>query len=311
MRREALTRARGILLEAMSLDGGRSAGEQLLQQVDREITALNAIVAPAAVRPMADLRGFGEAPIAARQLVIGGSYAYVLDSAGAQVISINLSTGKKASVFATGEETPLAPATITYADASRPGGAALLIADGGGTLWAWSATGWVTEVEFARPEGLTITDLYFTAGALYVLDAPNAAIFRFAATLSGFSLEPYVVRQAPELANARHLMVEDGGDILTAGEDGTVRRIGRELTLVLGQSGIDRPLAAGATPYPHGLAGEVAILDASADRIVILGRDGTFLRQYRHEDLENLTAFSMRDGYGYVISGEQLRRITF
>ena len=311
VRREALTRARGILLEAMSLDGGRSAGEQLLQQVDREITALNAIVAPAAVRPIADLRGFGEAPIAARQLVIGGSYAYVLDSAGAQVISINLSTGKKASVFATGEETPLAPATITYADASRPGGAALLIADEGGTLWAWSATGWVTEVEFARPEGLTITDLYFTAGALYVLDAPNAAIFRFAATLSGFSLEPYVVRQAPELANARHLMVEDGGDILTAGEDGTVRRIGRELTLVLGQSGIDRPLAAGATPYPHGLAGEVAILDASADRIVILGRDGTFLRQYRHEDLENLTAFSMRDGYGYVISGEQLRRITF
>ena len=310
VRREALTRARGILLEAMAIEGAADAAAQLLQRVDREIAALNAVVAPAAIRPLADLRDFGDAPIAARQLVIGESYAYVLDSAGSQVISISLSTGRKAAVFEVGEETPLAPTTITYADSSRPGGAALLIADQGRTLWAWSTTGWVHEVEFALPEGLTITDMYFAGGSLYVLDAPNATIFRFAGTLSGFGLAPTVARQAPELADARHLMVDAGGDIFTASEDGTVRHFGSELTLVLAQSGIDRPLAASATPHTSS-GGEIAILDASADRIVILGRDGTFLRQYRHDDLENLTAFSMRDGFGYVISGEQLRRVTF
>ena len=310
LRRETLTRARGILLEAMAMEGGAALAQPLLQLADRELASLDAIVPPAAIRLLADLRGFGEAPIAARQLVVSDSHAYVLDSAGGQVISINLSTGKKLIVFAVGEETPLAPVAITYADVSRPGGSALLIADEEGSLWAWSSAGWVARIELARPAGLTMTHLYFDDGSLYVLDAPGATIFRFPATASGFSSEPVVVHEAPELASARRLMV-DGGSLLTAHEDGSVRRVSGGFALTLSQAGIDRPLATAATPHTSGLAEEIAILDASADRIVILGQDGSFARQYRHEDLENLTAFTMRDGFGYVISGEQLRRITF
>ncbi len=309
-RREALTRARGILLEAMALEGGRALAEPLLEQADRELAALDAIVAPGAVLAIADLRGYGEAPITARQLVVSDSHAYVLDSGGAQVISISLSTGKKVTVYAAGEETPVAPAAITYADVSRPGGSALLIADEGQGLWVWSPSGWVSEIEFARPDGLTLTDMYYADGALYVLDAPAATIFRFAASPSGFSLDPAVVHQGPELANARRVMVE-GVNVFTADEGGEVRRYSGALTLVLAQAGIDKPLGAAATPHLLGVASEVAILDASADRIVILDQDGTFARQYRHEDLENLTAFAVRSGYGYVISGEQLRRVTF
>ena len=311
LRREALTRARGILLEATAMEGGAALAQPLLQQADREIADLDAIVPPADIRLLADLRGFGEAPIAARQLVVTDSHAYVLDSAGGQVISISLSTGKKLTVFAAGEETPLAPVAITHADVSRPAGsAALLIADEGGALWAWSPAGWVAEIPFARPAGMTMTDMYFTEGSLYVLDAPAAAILRFAATPSGFGLEPVVAHEAPDLSSARRLMV-DGGTLLTAHEDGSIRRVSGGFALVLAQAGIDRPLAAAATPHTSGLSDEIAILDASADRIVILKQDGTFARQYRHEDLENVTAFTMQDGFGYVISGEQLRRITF
>ena len=310
LRREMLTRARGILLEAMALEGGADLAQPLLQQADRDLASLDAIVPPAAIRLLADLRGFGEAPIAARQLVVSSTHAYVLDSAGAQVISISLSTGKKLSVYAVGEETPLAPVAITYADVSRPGGSALLIADEQGSLWAWSPAGWVTPIEFARPAGLALTHMYFADGSLYVLDAPGAAVYRFAATPSGFSSEPLVVHEAPELASARRLTV-DGGSLLTAHEDGSIRRVSGGFALALAQAGIDRPLSAAATPHTSGLEAEIAILDASGDRIVILREDGTFARQYRHEDLENLTAFTMRDGFGYVISGEQLRRITF
>ncbi len=309
-RREALTRARGALLEARSLEGGGALAEPLLQQTMRELAALDAIVAPSDIRAIADLRGFGEAPIAVRQLVVSDANAYVLDSGGAQVISVSLSTGRKVTVYATGEATPLAPAAITFADVSRPGGSALLIADEGGGLWAWSPTGFISEVEFARPAGLTITDLAFTEGSLYVLDAPAGTIYRFDASPGGFALAPTVAHQGTDLVNARRLSVT-GSALLTADEDGTVRRFSGELTLVLAQDGIDTPLAAAATPYPMGLANEIAILDTSADRIVILGQDGTFARQYRHEDLANLSAFTMRNGFGYVISGEQLRRITF
>ena len=310
LRREALTRARGILLEATALSGGATLAQPLLQQADRELAALDAIVAPADIRTFADLRGFGEAPIAIRQLVVSASHAYLLDSAGAQVISINLSTGKKATVFSAAEETPLAPVAITYADVSRPGGSALLIVDEGGSLWTWSTAGWAAEIEFAGPQGLTVTDMHFSEGALYVLDAPNQAVYRFAASPSGFSLTPVVVHQGPELADARRLMV-DRGAFLTAHADGSIRRYSGDLTLLLAQAGIDSALTAAATPHTNGLANEIAILDASADRIVILAQDGTFARQYRHPELENLTAFTMRGGFGWVISGEQLRRITF
>lgn len=310
-RRAALTRARGILLEATALAGGASLAEPLLRQADRELAALDAIATPIQIRTFADLRGFGEAPIAARQLVVSASHAYLLDSAGGQVISITLSTGKKATVFAAGEETPLAPVAITYADVSRPGGSALLIMDEGGGLWTWSDAGWVAEIEFARPAGLTVTDMYFAEGRLFVLDAPNATVYSFAASPSGFSLAPVVVHQGPELADARRIMVDDGGVLLTAAADGSVRRYSGELTLLLAQAGIDTPLTAAATPHTSGFANEIAILDASADRIVILAEDGTFARQYRHTELENLTAFTMRGGFGWVISGEQLRRITF
>ena len=309
-RRESLTRARGILLEAMALEGGRSVAEPLLQQADRELAALDAVMAPADIRPIADLRGFGEAPITARELVVSDSHAYVLDSTGAQVISISLATGKKVTVFAATEQTPLAPAAITFADVSRPGGSALLIADAGGSLWAWMPSGWVSEVEFARPAGLTITDMHFSEGSLYVLDAPGATIYRFSESTGGFGLDPVAVLQGPEIATARRLMV-NRGDLFTAGADGAIRRFSGGLALELSQAGIERPLSAAATPYLLEFANEIAVLDASADRVVILGRDGTFVRQYRHEDLENLTAFTMRDGYGYVISGEQLRRVTF
>ncbi len=311
LRREALTNARGLLLEAMALEGSdASRAGDLLQQVDRELGRLDAISAPAEIRPLADLRGFGEAPIAARRLAVSDSHAYILDSAGAQVIAVSLSTGKKAIAFAQSEQTPRAPVAITYADVSRPGGSAVLIADEGGALWTWNPAGWVSELEFARPEGMSLTDIHFTNGWLYALDATAATVYRFSAGTAGFSVEPETVLETPDLASARRIMVDRGG-ILTAGADGAIRRFSGEFTLVLGQGGIDKPLAAAATPHTDGLGGEIAVLDASADRIVILAQDGAFVRQYRHEDLEHLAAFTVRDGFGYVISGEQLLRITF
>ncbi len=307
--REALTRARNILLAVAALKGGSDPSEPLLLQTERALAEIDAIVAPAAIHTIADLRGFGDAPIAARQLAVSSTHAYLLDSAGEQVIAINLTTGEKTVVFAAGKRTPRAPAAIAWADTSRPSGPALLIADAGDTLWAVSAAGVLTELAFARPEGLTITDLSFTGGALYVLDAPQAALFRFDADPAGFGSTPATLRQAPELADVRRVTVD--GDIFTTGTDGVVRRFSGELKLVLSQAGIDTPLRVAETPHTSGPANEIAILDASADRIVILGRNGAFLRQYHHEDLRNLTAFATRDGFGYVLSGEQLQRITF
>lgn len=308
-RRETLTRARGLLLEAAALEGGGEAVTPLLPRVERGLAELDAVVAPAAIELIADLRGFGETPIAVTRLAAGDTHVWLLDEAGRRVIAVALATGAKEVVFAEGEDGAGAPTAIAFADGTRPGGPALLVVDASGALWARMAET-LERLAFARPDGLAVTDLRFADGALYVLDAPAATVHRFAATADGFSAPPTAALAAPELGAARRLAV-DGGDIFTVAGDGAARRFSGELTLELSQAGIDRPLRAAARPWTDGPAGELAFLDAGADRIVVLGRDGAFRRQYRHEDLRGLTAFATRAGYGYALSGEQLRRIAF
>ena len=308
-RRQALTRARALLLEASALEGGGEAAAALLPRVERGIAELDAVTAPAAIETIADLRGFGDAPLAVSRMAAGDTHVWLLDEAGARVIAVALATGAKEVVFAAGEDGAGAPAAIAFADGTRPGGPALLIADANGALWARTAET-LERLAFARPDGLAITDLWFADGALHALDAPAATIHRFAAGPDGFGTAPATALRSPELADARRLTV-DGGAIFTASGDGAVRRFSGELTLELSQAGIDRPLRAASRPWTDGPEGELAFLDASADRIVALGRDGAFLRQYRHEELRDLTAFAARAGYGYAFSGERLRRLTF
>lgn len=308
-RRQALTRARALLLEAGALEGGGEAAAALLPRVERGLAELDAVAAPAAIETIADLRGFGDAPLAVSRMAAGDTHVWLLDEAGGRVVAVALATGAKEVVFAAGEDGAGAPVAIAFADGTRPGGPALLVADANGALWARTAET-LERLAFARPDGLAVTDLWFADGALYALDAPAAAIHRFAAGPDGFGTAPATALRSPELAHARRLTV-DGGAIFTASGDGAVRRFSGELTLELSQAGIDRPLRAAARPWTDGPAGELAFLDASADRIVVLGRDGAFARQYRHEELRDLTAFATRAGYGYAFSGERLRRVTF
>ena len=307
--RDSLTRARGILLEAGALEGGAELSEPRLNEVAGAIADLDAIVAPLAIEVIADLGEFGDTPVAAERLAIGATHAYVLDVASERVLATDLATGETTTILPAAEGTAITPTVIAYAEAVELGGSTLLIADSSQALWAYRAGSGLAPLGFAAPNGLTITDLAFLDGQLYVLDAPQAVIFRFAAEPGGFRSEPVIALAAPALSTAQRLMVD--GEIFTADGDGTVRRFSGELTLELSQAGIDEPLQAAATPRALEFANEIAVLDAAADRIIVLGRDGTFLRQYRHDDLANLTAFATRGEFGYVFSGEQLRRITF
>ncbi len=307
--RDSLTRARGILLEAGALEGGAELSEPRLNEVAGAIADLDAIVAPLAIEVIADLSEFGDTPVAAERLAIGATHAYLLDVASERVLATDLATGETTTILPAAEGTAITPTVIAYAEAVELGGSTLLIADSSQALWAYRARSGLSPLGFAAPDGLTITDLAFLDGQLYVLDAPQAVIFRFAAEPGGFRSEPVIALATPALSTAQRLMVD--GEIFTADGDGTVRRFSGELALELSQAGIDEPLQAAETPRALEFANEIAVLDAAADRIIVLGRDGTFLRQYRHDDLANLTAFATRGEFGYVFSGEQLRRITF
>ena len=90
-----------------------------------------------------------------------------------------------------------------------------------------------------------------------------------------------------------------------------MHRFEGSLALELSQAGIDKPLVGAEPPHATDVPGEVAILDASADRVIVLGRDGTFLRQYRHSSLVQMTALVVSPGGSFVFAGGKLQQVTW
>ncbi len=308
-KRKALTEAQALLLEAKSLPDAGPEAAQLTAEVANALAVMDAVKSPAAVEKIASLEQFGDKPVAITRLTIGTDAAYILDNASRQVIAVTLATGDRKVIFGEDKEgkrgRPVATAFLEASDF----GPALLIVDSTNALYAYTAAEGLRQLPFAAPSGLTINDIATNGRDLYVLDAAQTVVYRFAQAEAGFNQAPAKAITSPDLAAARRIMVD--GEIVTADANGTLHRFTGQLALVLSEAGIDRRLLAAEAAQPLTKNGDLAVLDAPNDRIVVLKRDGAFDRQYRHKDFASLSAFAVRNGTAYVFSGGVLRRVTW
>lgn len=303
--RTALTEARALLLEAEQVGGVTTDTQRLINEVAGAITQLDAVTEPTRVELIANLGAFGESPVTPADIAVGDSVAFLMDTTSAQVIAQPLD-GQPASVVyqqddAAGTARPIA---LTYQRVNDR----LLIATANGALWGYDAANGLNLLVLNVPEGTQLTDIATYGGDLYILDANAGSIVRMTAVHGDFPFEPVVVREDPVLRNAVRMLVDE--EVIVSMADGSIQRFSGQVTLALSQAGIDKPLSAATTPWvlPDG---GIALPDASNDRIVVLGRDGTFLRQYRHEELVHVTALAVRDDAGYVFSDGKLLRLTW
>lgn len=310
-KRQMLNAAHAMLLEALELDQADPRARDLVSEVAGVIAAMDAVIEPAVVETITSLAEFGDNPVAATRMAVSESAAYLLDTTGAQVLAVDFATGAPQAIFKAGEgEQPLPrPVALTVGDVVELGGEVLLIADERAGLWAYTPDGTVQPVPLAAPASLSITDIAVANQELYVLDAPAATIYRFVPSGGGFQVEPAIVVTAPELAASRRLLVDS--EIITVSSDGTVRRIAGEVSLALAQAGIDQPLVSAAAPHTVVPDGEIYVVDPPNDRIVVFARNGTFVRQYRHQDFKGITSMAIRNGTAYIFSGATLRRVVF
>jgi hypothetical protein len=265
---------------------------------------------PAAVDTIADLSQFGEKAVVASRLAVSADTVYLLDSSSNAVIAVTLASSEKRVVFAEDKEAKQGrPLTLAYLGDSDLGKQVLLIVDAARALWAYAPESGLRQVALLMPEGMTVSDIAVANRALYVLDANESTIYRFAPGAGGFGTAPETVLTTPDLAAARRLMVDE--EIITSDANGTLHRFAGQLSLVLSEAGIDRKLAAAEPPQALGDSGDIAVLDAEADRIAVFRRDGTFDRQYRHKDFAAISAFAVYEGAGYIFSGGMLRRVTW
>ena len=309
-RRLSLTDAQALLLEAADAAPARPEAGQLLTEVTAAIAQMDAIKTPAVVDTIADLSQFGDKPVAPSRLTIGNEQIYILDNASFQVIAVTIATGEKKAVYAEDKDAKRArPIATAWIESSEAGRDTLLVLDAGRNLWAFNSSG-LKQIPFAAPAGLNATDIAVRGRDLYVLDANQSVVYRFSPGDGGFSIAPTKYLATPDLAAARRLMVDD--EVITTDANGTVHRFYGQMSLVLSEAGIDKKVAGAEPPQAIGTTGDIAILDAAGDRIIVLRRDGTFDRQYRHKDFQGLIAFAARDGAAYVFtSAGNLRRVTW
>lgn len=310
-KRTDLTEAQAMLLEAQGMSDAGPEVKTYLDAANAAITTMNAVRKPAEVKTIGSLEQFGDKPVSAARLTIGADNAYVLDSTSNQVVAIPLSgAGSPSVVYAANAEKKHGnPVATAFVESAGGASATLLIADATNTLWAYSPASGVQQLAFAPPGGLHITDIATNGSDLYVLDASQNAIFKFAQSDGAYGAAPTIVLQTADLAAARQLSV--GDDIVTSDASGALHRFTGDVALALSQAGIDEKLVTPAAPETLPGDGDIAVLDAPNDRIVALRRDGAFDYQYQSPEFHASTAFAIRDGIGYLFSAGLLKQVTF
>lgn len=309
-RRKALGAAQAKLLEARELRADGPEAAALTVQVTAALALADAVNTPASVEVLASLGQFGDKPVAVSRMSIGPEQAYLLDSASGQVISIAFASGEPKVVYTEDKDNkrgrPLATAYIDVADGV---GSELLIADASRQLWSYTPANGIRQVAFAAPNGLTIDDITTFGRDLYVLDSVQSTVYRFVQNEGAFAAAPTKVLQSPDLAAARRLTLD--GEILTADANGTIHRFSGQLAMTLSGAGIDKRLLRDESVQSLAKNGELAVLDAANERIVVFRRDGGFSRQYKHKDFRAASAFAIKDGTAYLFSDGKLRRVTW
>lgn len=309
-KRNALTEAQALLLEATESNRADLAAQQLLSEVASAIAQLDAIREPAAVDAVASLAEFGDKPVAVSRLAVGDTQAFVLDSASNAVIGLPLNGDSPAVVYREDRDAGHGrPVAVAWAENPDGHGPALLIADAGRGLWAYSESAGLRPLAFAAPANLAVMDIAVFRRELYVLDAAQSVVYRFIPSDGGFTAPPTKVLETPQLAPARRLMVDT--EIITADADGSLHRFSGQLALDLSQAGIDEKLIAPSVAVPLAAGGDIAVVDAPNGRVVVLHRDGSFSHQYRHQDFQGISALAIQNGVAYVFSGGGLRRVTW
>lgn len=311
-KRQTLTEAKGMLLEARDIKDETPQAAQLYADITASLGVMDNVKTPASVDALISLEQFGDKPVAITRMAVSDEAAYVLDSGSNQVISLSYATnGEKKVVFGEDKDQKRGrPVGIAYLDTADFGGASLIVADASKNLWAYSRASGVRQLSFAAPANLAITDIAVSGRDLYVLDSQAAIVYHFTQTDTGFGATPRKELDTPDLAAARRLMVD--GEIITTDANGTVHRfISGQVALTLSQSGIDKRLVAPETAQAVTRDGDLAILDSTNDRVVVLRRDGAFDRQYKHKDFRNANAFAIRNGTAYIFSDGTLRRVTW
>jgi hypothetical protein len=309
-RRTLLARAQSTVDEARTLNSRPGELFGLEQRLANQLAQVNDVHELSDLQQIADLAAPGVAAPAANEIAVG-PLVYVLDATAGKVMGLpREGDAKPLTVFEegrpAGQNKTGRARHITWwpAQGSRP--AALLVLDDQRRLYAVNEGGDIRPIAIGDTgDWKSDTGMAVGANELYILDAGNNQVWRYAAGAGGFPGAPEA-QLGPRASLKDAVSISVAGGPVVSTSDARLLRIadGREQPLT--PQAMDRPLLAPSPPLVNSLDRLLYIADRGNQRIVRLAQDGTFRGQLTHHRLAGLRAIALDESNNtlYAVAGQ-------
>lgn len=310
-RRAALVEARGKLEEALALLPEDRDAVALSDQVAGDLRVLNKEVDLAGVEQITALTTVLDAPGAASAMRIAGGSVYLIDRSAGEVINFSLADPRPVIVYQQGrdiEDVPAeAPHAIVYL-ASADAADLLISAEDGQDYLYGAGDDLPTPVAIpGRASWASVDGLEWTGSELLVLDLEGSSLHHY--SFDGEAFEAGTVDTLDRNVPAGAISVTWSGERLYVLSDSEqLLRLDPSGLRLLDLVGIDRPLRSPQSIAADSLTGDIYISDRGNNRIVVVDRDGTFLRQLVGPELSSLSHLSVDadTAFLYFLAGDAL-----
>lgn len=303
--RSELEGALAAATEALALRPDDPDALAVQQDIESALSQVNAIVQPADLTVVRDLRAevSEDAPLSTVQ--VGGESAYLLDEGAGVIWAAPLDGGAPSVVFRAGTTYRVAGAFEGIAAASpismhwapTEGGDSLIVLDRNRQVFRFSAEGVVEALPLPNPEILGSADAVSVhGGAIYLLDATGGTVWRYVTMSDGSLLPGAGVITRTSLGSATDLAVDEA--IYIASRDGRIRRFVAGAEQPFPMSGLDRPLLVPASLAVGEQSGRLYAADRGNHRVVIFSPDGKLLAQVRDAQLTDVRGVAVDEANG-------------
>lgn len=156
-----------------------------------------------------------------------------------------------------------------------------------------------------NPAGLNVY-----SGNIYVLDRVKGGVLKFVPAGSGYASNTYfAVDVSPDLTDATSMTID--GSIWILLSDGSILKYTKGKADSFNTSGLDKAFSSPSKIYTDVDFDNIYILDNGNSRIVVLGKDGGYIKQYNASVLKNAKDFkvSESDKKAIILSSNKLYEI--
>jgi hypothetical protein len=234
----------------------------------------------------ATLVNFGSLAKDVRATALAGDNGalYALDGGGQRVLQF-LRDQKQAGVAASQGDAASGNKLGAPKVMAVRGAGDLLILDSNRALWSYS-----TAKHALQQVGLKSADTWKEATAmaafgqnLYILDATQGNIFRYTSREGTFTEAPsrFLDKDNHDLLGQASSMAIDGS-IWLLNNDGSMLKLANGAAQPFPITGLAQPLGKGGQLYTDGGEQSLYVLDTASNRLVQIGKDGHYVRQFKY-----------------------------